>query len=193
MWALTESQSLLKRFPLIKRRKVRSLAEFPHKQRIGSRHRRGTQLGRLRWGVTVGLLTGFGLTMSCQLVWRHELLVVKAAAWSTPTPFPTQANRPSTSGSLTNRPPTLTTAVREALLAQSESAPESAPESATDAPAAPSRVWLIVMPAVPIVGGFLICLSRRLLGKAHGESRLITHMTTPEASSPEDSNSSSAP
>ncbi len=39
---------------------------------------------------------------------------------------------------------------------------------------APSVVWLIVMPAVPVVGGGLIYLSRRLLGKPSGECRLIT-------------------
>ncbi|NEQ42771.1 MAG: hypothetical protein F6K00_04080 [Leptolyngbya sp. SIOISBB] len=60
-------------------------------------------------------------------------------------------------------------------------------ELATDAqPPAPSVVWLIVMPAVPIVGGALIYLSRRLLGKASGESRLLTHAPIPEPVKPQD-------
>ncbi|WP_204137709.1 hypothetical protein [Halomicronema sp. CCY15110] len=55
---------------------------------------------------------------------------------------------------------------------------------------APSVVWLIVMPAVPLVGGAFIYLSRRLLGRPNGECRLVTQAPLPEPmDSPEPINS----
>jgi len=44
---------------------------------------------------------------------------------------------------------------------------------------APAVAWLIAMPAVPIVGGALIYLSRRLLGQPNGECRLVTQAPLP--------------
>ncbi|RZM75257.1 hypothetical protein [Leptolyngbya iicbica] len=76
----------------------------------------------------------------------------------------------------------------------SADSPTQSPERAQLAPAnvsdestgenspteAPSVVWLIAMPAVPILGGAFIYLSRRLLGQPNGECRLVTQAPLPE-------------
>jgi len=67
-------------------------------------------------------------------------------------------------------------------VAQAPAAPSpetvAAPAAETE-PEAPSVIWLIVMPAVPLVGGTGIYLSRRLFGGKGGECRLIAEVTPP--------------
>ena len=62
-----------------------------------------------------------------------------------------------------------------------EEAVVSAPDST-----APSVIWLLVMPAVPIVGGTLIYFSRRWFGGEQQECRLVAHIAPQPSAPPEE-------
>lgn len=59
------------------------------------------------------------------------------------------------------------------LLAQTKSPGSSSQAREPSEPEAPSVVWLIVMPAIPIVGGAFIYISRRLWGRKPLETRAL--------------------
>ncbi|HEY9888255.1 MAG TPA: hypothetical protein V6D02_07620, partial [Candidatus Obscuribacterales bacterium] len=47
-------------------------------------------------------------------------------------------------------------------------------------------VWLVVMPAIPLVGGAVIYLTRRLRGTGNFENRTVTFAPHPAADCPPD-------
>jgi hypothetical protein len=84
-------------------------------------------------------------------------------------------------------PATAETSIQSSVGADAAPANASAEVTgeAASPPEAPSVAWLIAMPAVPIVGGAAIYLSRRLLGQPNGECRLVTQAPLPEQNPPE--------
>jgi hypothetical protein len=69
------------------------------------------------------------------------------------------------------------------LLAQTKSPGPSSQAREPSEPEAPSVVWLIVMPAIPIVGGAFIYVSRRLWGRKPLEKRSL-HKSPSEEPTP---------
>ncbi|MGF1460382.1 MAG: hypothetical protein ACFBSG_15315 [Leptolyngbyaceae cyanobacterium] len=64
------------------------------------------------------------------------------------------------------------------LVAQEQAMPIAEDAQAVSVEA-PSVLWLIAMPAVPLFGGVLVYLSRRLRGQTAGECRLVAEIDPP--------------
>lgn len=135
---------------------------------------------RLRMRAIAGLLSVMSLGICCPLVLSAEMTSTFRLQ-SSATPGQTATQPQPLAAGVIPRPAQPTRMTASPITSVSES------ELATDTqPPAPSVIWLIVMPAVPIVGGALIYLSRRLLGKASGESRLLTHAPIADPVKPQD-------
>lgn len=134
-------------------------------------HRRNSWLSRL--GAIAGILSILGTGALCRPAFGEYATAVQ-------TQPPALADRPA----FPVRSVPLTTTAVSAAAAPVTPIPTAAGAESTlttnSISEAPSVVWLIVMPAIPLVGGTLIYLSRRLFGKQGGECRLITTTAIPE-------------
>ena len=133
------------------------------------------------------LFTVLGLGLCCRPALSDEITsAVMVQPLSTPGSKAVQLTPQAVVDLSTMPRPTLVTASPSTSVSESQLVTDTQIE-------APSVIWLIAMPAVPIIGGVFIYLSRRFLGKAHGESRLMTHAAAPDEAPSEDSSPPNGP
>ncbi|MEM6520153.1 MAG: hypothetical protein AAF892_12855 [Cyanobacteria bacterium P01_D01_bin.71] len=117
------------------------------------------------------------------------------AATSTPDSVSVEASASVSTGPalptvLNMVPPEATTTLLAPVPADSAAEP---PPKSDAVIAAPSRLWLIAMPAVPVVGGLLIYCLRKLSGKPQGDCQLVTYVAPPPSAPDDPPSSDDAP